>query len=140
MKKICTFAGLLCVSVSMYAQSVKISGTVTDEMGPVVGASVMVKGTKTGTVTDMNGRYTISADKNAVLVFSYVGANPVEKTVTGGVLDVSLTSNVQSINEVATRTGFANVNYFSTAFKELYGLTPTAYMEQCLKASDDRKQ
>ena len=100
MKKICTFAGLLCVSVSMYAQSVKISGTVTDEMGPVVGASVMVKGTKTGTVTDMNGRYTISADRNAVLVFSYVGANPVEKTVTGGVLDVSLTSNVQSINEV----------------------------------------
>lgn len=51
-----------------------------------------------------------------------------------------LAAKRQSINEVATRTGFANVNYFSTAFKELYGLTPTAYMEQCLKASDDRKQ
>ncbi len=100
MKKICTFAGMLCVSISMYAQSIKISGTVTDEMGPVVGASVMVKGTKTGTVTDMNGRYTLNADKNAVLVFSYVGTNPVEKKVTGGVLDVNLTSNVQSINEV----------------------------------------
>ena len=57
MKKICTFAGLMCVSVSMYAQSIKISGVVTDEMGPVMGASVMVKGTKTGTVTDVNGRY-----------------------------------------------------------------------------------
>ena len=100
MKKICTFAGLLCVSISMYAQSIKISGTVTDEMGPVMGASVMVKGTKTGTVTDINGRYTINADKNAVLVFSYVGANPVEKTVTGSVLDAYLSSNVQSINEV----------------------------------------
>lgn len=100
MKKICTFAGLLCVSVSMYAQSIKISGVVTDEMGPVMGASVMVKGTKTGTVTDVNGRYTLSADKNDVLVFSYVGTNPVEKTVTGAVLDVNLTSNVQSINEV----------------------------------------
>lgn len=100
MKKICTFAGLLCVSISMYAQSIKISGTVTDEMGPVMGASVMVKGTKTGTVTDINGRYTISADKNAVLVFSYVGTNPVEKKVTGGVLDAYLSSNVQSINEV----------------------------------------
>lgn len=51
-----------------------------------------------------------------------------------------LAAKRQSINEVATRTGFANVNYFSTAFKELYGLTPTAYMEQCLKASDDGKQ
>lgn len=100
MKKICTFAGLLCVSVSMYAQSIKISGVVTDEMGPVMGASVMVKGTKTGTVTDVNGRYTLSADRNDVLVFSYVGTNPVEKTVTGAVLDVNLTSNVQSINEV----------------------------------------
>lgn len=100
MKKICTFAGLLCVSVSMYAQSIKISGVVTDDMGPVMGASVMVKGTKTGTVTDANGRYTLSADKNDVLVFSYVGTDPVEKTVTGAVLDVNLTSNVQSINEV----------------------------------------
>ena len=100
MKKIFIFAGMLCASVSMYAQSVKISGTVTDEMGPVMGASVMVKGTKTGTVTDINGRYTINADKNAVLVFSYVGTNPVEKTVTGSVLDAYLSSNVQSINEV----------------------------------------
>lgn len=100
MKKIFTFAGMLCVSVSMYAQSIKISGVVTDEMGPVMGASVMVKGTKTGTVTDVNGRYTISADKNAVLVFSYVGTNPVEKTVKGTVVDAYLSSDVQSINEV----------------------------------------
>ena len=42
MKKIFIFAGMMCASVSMYAQSVKISGTVTDEMGPVMGASVMV--------------------------------------------------------------------------------------------------
>lgn len=100
MKKIFTFAGMLCVSVSMYAQSIKISGVVTDEMGPVMGASVMVKGTKTGTVTDVNGRYTISADKDAVLVFSYVGTNPVEKTVKGTVVDAYLSSDVQSINEV----------------------------------------
>lgn len=44
----------------------------------------------------------------------------------------------QSINEVAALTGFTNVAYFSTAFKELYGMTPTAYMEQnAASASSD---
>lgn len=49
-----------------------------------------------------------------------------------------LASKRQSINEIATSTGFTNVAYFSTAFKELYGMTPTAYMEQNLNtASSD---
>ena len=63
MKKIVTFAGLLCVSASMYAQSIKISGVVSDDMGPAAGATVMVKGAKTGTITDLDGRYTINAEK-----------------------------------------------------------------------------
>lgn len=100
MKKIFTFAGLLCVSASMYAQSIKITGVVSDEMGPAAGATVMVKGTKTGTVTDLDGRYTITAEKNDVLVFSFVGAKTVEKTVTGSVMDVSLQEDVQDISEV----------------------------------------
>ena len=100
MKKLFTFASVLCVSVSMYAQSIKISGVVSDEMGPAVGATVMVKGTKTGTVTDLDGRYTINAEKGDVLVFSYVGTKTVEKDVTGNVIDVSLKAEVQNINEV----------------------------------------
>ena len=49
-----------------------------------------------------------------------------------------LASKRQSINEVAALTGFTNVAYFSTAFKELYGMTPTAYMEQnAASASSD---
>lgn len=46
-----------------------------------------------------------------------------------------LASKRQNINEVASLTGFTNVAYFSTAFKELYGMTPTAYMEQHLNST-----
>ncbi len=45
-----------------------------------------------------------------------------------------------SISEVAMQTGFANVTYFSTAFKELYGITPTTYMEEHLKAAKSEKR
>ena len=100
MKKIVTFAGLLCVSASMYAQSIKISGVVSDDMGPAAGATVMVKGAKTGTITDLDGRYTINAEKGDILVFTYVGSETVEKKVDGNVIDVLLTADVQSINEV----------------------------------------
>ena len=47
-----------------------------------------------------------------------------------------LASKRRNINEVATLTGFTNVAYFSTAFKELYGMTPTEYMEQNLSTDE----
>ena len=51
-----------------------VTGVVTDEMGPVIGASVVVKGTTNGTVTDVDGKFTISGvSKGAVLQISYVG-------------------------------------------------------------------
>lgn len=62
--------------MTVCAQSVKISGVVSDDMGPAAGATVMVKGSQTGTVTDMDGRYTINAEKGDILVFSYVGQSP----------------------------------------------------------------
>ena len=100
MKKFFTFASLLCVSITVCAQSVKISGVVSDDMGPAAGATVMVKGSQTGTVTDMDGRYTINAEKGDILVFSYVGTKPQERKVDGNVIDVSLSSDVKNINEL----------------------------------------
>lgn len=100
MKKFFTFASLLCVSMTVCAQSVKISGVVSDDMGPAAGATVMVKGSQTGTVTDMDGRYTINAEKGDILVFSYVGTKPQERKVDGNVIDVSLSSDVKNINEL----------------------------------------
>lgn len=52
----------------------KVTGVVTDEQGqPVVGATVMVKGTTQGTVTDMDGSYMLQVEGNAILVFNYIG-------------------------------------------------------------------
>lgn len=100
MKKVSTFACMLCLSMSMFAQSMKVTGVVSDRMGPVAGASVRVKGSRLGTVTDVNGRYMLNVSKNAVLEFSYIGDVPIEKMVTGPTLDVQLQDNVKQINEV----------------------------------------
>ena len=66
---------VLMTTASIYAQQV-ITGTVTDNMGPLVGATVVVKDAKvpTGTVTDNDGKYTITVpNKKSILIFSYVG-------------------------------------------------------------------
>lgn len=91
---------MLCVSMSVLAQNIKVTGTVTDKTGPVIGASVRVKGSNQGTVTDVNGRYVLDVSKNAVLEFSYVGDKTVEKTVSGPTLNVTLDDNVKQIDEI----------------------------------------
>ena len=74
MKKILiTFLCVLLSSMS-FAQSGPIKGSVVDETGePVIGASILVKGTKVGTVTDVNGRFSINTSVGSTLVFTYVG-------------------------------------------------------------------
>ncbi|MCD8539272.1 MAG: TonB-dependent receptor plug domain-containing protein [Leadbetterella sp.] len=81
----------------------EIKGQVTDSDGVAIpGVSVTVKGTNRGTLTDQEGRYTISvADGNAVLVFRQVGYLPVEKTVGAQtVINASLTEDIQALEEV----------------------------------------
>ena len=64
--------GLLICTFMAFAQSVKVTGTVTDKLGPVIGAAVVVKNSTVGTVTDIDGNYEIEAPKNATLIFSFV--------------------------------------------------------------------
>lgn len=54
-------------------QSKKVSGVVQDAMGPVIGASVKVKGTNTGVATNLDGKFTLSVNPGATLVVSYIG-------------------------------------------------------------------
>lgn len=59
------------------AQQLNVKGTVTDPSGePVIGASVMVEGTKTGTSTDIDGVFTVTADAKGKLRISYIGYEP----------------------------------------------------------------
>jgi len=77
-----------------YAQQKKITGTVSDELGPAPGASVVIKGTATGTTTDFDGKYEISAKKGDVLQISYVGINQTLTVGDGTVYNVTIKTDI----------------------------------------------
>ena len=69
------------LSISMVAQKVPVSGTVSDHTGPVIGASVIEKGTTNGTMTDNDGHFTLTVSKGAVIEISSIGYKTQEITV-----------------------------------------------------------
>ena len=76
---------------SVYGQQLKIKGTVTGDGSLLPGVSVAVKGDQVGSVTDFDGNFEISANKDDVLVFSYVGFKTLEVALEGrNNLDVNL--------------------------------------------------
>lgn len=79
-----------------------ITGQVVDVNGtPVIGASIMIKGTKQGTITDFDGKFSLKADRGDVLAISYVGYDEQEVQVTDGQpLHVSLKEHSKSLDEV----------------------------------------
>ena len=94
-------AGFLMTAVS-YAQTT-VSGNVTDDTGePVIGASVMIVGTSTGTVTDFDGNYSISkVDQNASLQVSYIGYKTEKVAVNGRTkIDIQLKPDNEVLDEV----------------------------------------
>ena len=93
--------GLLC-AFGASAQSVTVSGTVTDPSGePLIGASILAEGTTAGTATDIDGNYTINAPSNGTLVFSYVGYDAQKVPVEGrSTINVTLQESSVMLNEV----------------------------------------
>lgn len=94
---------LVCVGHICFAQSIQITGTVTiaSDGLPLPGASVLIKGTTTGTQTDFDGKYTLSANVGDVLSFSYVGLKTQEITVTGSnTINVALKEDTAALEEV----------------------------------------
>jgi TonB-dependent starch-binding outer membrane protein SusC len=94
--------------VSAFAQ-VKITGTVTDasNQSTIPGVSVSVKGTAAGTITDINGKYSIDVTQSDVLVFSFIGFTSQEIPVKGKtIIDVSLASTAQLLDQLIV-TGYS---------------------------------
>ncbi len=78
------FTLLLALSMQFsFAQEKTVTGTVSDETGPLPGANVVVKGTKRGVQTDVDGKYAIKAKAGEVLLFSFIGLNDATATVGG---------------------------------------------------------
>ncbi|MCM1481855.1 MAG: SusC/RagA family TonB-linked outer membrane protein [Paludibacter sp.] len=93
--------------LTLSAQAKVIEGTVTDATGEtIISASVIVKGTTIGTVTDFDGNYSLDVPEDAtVLVFSYIGLETQEVTITGSPLNVILRENAEVLEEVVV-TGY----------------------------------
>lgn len=68
-------------TVQSVQQSKKVTGTVSDAMGPVIGASILEKGTSNGTVTDIDGNFSLNVQPGATLVISYIGFQTQEVVV-----------------------------------------------------------
>ena len=136
---------LICSVHYSFAQNRKITGTVTDDSTkqPLSGVSIKIKESSKTTYTDLDGRYSIevsAADKS--LLFGYVGFDTKETAISGAVINVSLTSTNNALNEVivvaygtankATYTGSAAVvsssqlekQQISSISRGLQGLVP----------------
>jgi len=104
MKKILTIIGILCLGFgSMFAQTVQVSGTVTDaETGETLpGVTVLIKGTFAGTTTTVDGRYQLEVPANATLQFSFVGLTTQEVIVGDRrIIDVAMESGANVLDEV----------------------------------------
>ncbi len=91
----------LIFSVVLTAQEIKISGVVTDESKATLpGVTIIVKGTKKGTTSDSDGKYTMSANNGDVLQFSYVGLETKSVTVRGAIINVTLTGSGETLQDV----------------------------------------
>ncbi|WP_340154896.1 TonB-dependent receptor [uncultured Winogradskyella sp.] len=97
------FALFVFGSSFLYSQDLTVIGTVTaEDLGPVPGASVLLKGTSKGTSTDFDGNYSLSVnDPDAILVFSYIGYTTQEVKVSGKkIINIVLEPSLESLDEV----------------------------------------
>ena len=97
------FLAMILMGASLMAQQKNISGTVKDANGePIIGASVLVKGTNLGVITNIDGEYSLSSVPGTATTLSvrYVGKNPREVAITGDVIHVVLEDDQKLLDEV----------------------------------------
>ncbi len=109
---------LLLVPGGVFAQTITVKGVVTDEYDdPIIGATVAVKGAATtGTITDLDGNFTLNVPANATLLVSFVGMETQEvKAVSGETLNIKLKDSAEALDEVVV------LGYSSRARRDLTG-------------------
>ena len=121
---IITFLCLLCI-VQAYSQSFTISGTIIDGESnePLIGAGILVKGAGRGTITNIDGKYSLEVKRGETLVFSFVGYQNQEVAITNQrTLNIALrVSEANNLNEVViTGRGSANEEFLQVAYRIHY--------------------
>jgi TonB-linked SusC/RagA family outer membrane protein len=121
---------LLLLPFTLVAQQIIVKGTVLENNTqlPVIGASVFIKNTSKGTVTDLDGKFEIASKNGEVLVVSYIGLKTTEFIVNSPIVQVLLEQDVSQIEEVVISAG-----YFDVSKKELSGSIVQVKAEQLEK-------
>lgn len=124
------------------ATPVKITGTIVDDNNePVIGANVSIKGTTTGTITDMDGKFSLEASKGMTLLISYIGFETQEVTVGSQTsYKIRLSEDSQALDEVVvigygTQNKQAITGSISKAKLETYKIVPTNNVLETIKGS-----
>ncbi|WP_020535378.1 SusC/RagA family TonB-linked outer membrane protein [Lewinella cohaerens] len=127
---------LLLGTVPLLAQDISVTGTVTDDADgqPLIGVNILVEGTATGTITDLDGNYRLSVPADATLVFSYTGFTPETVAVNGrNLIDLSMTAGTRLDEVVVTALGISREKKaLGYAVQELNGDELTATQESNL--------
>ena len=106
------------IPFSAVAQKITLKGKVTDQTSkePLIGATILVKGSGTGTSTAADGTYTLSVTSGDILLFSYIGYKDQEQKVGNrSILNVSLSENAEMLNDIVV------IGYGTTTKKEITG-------------------
>jgi hypothetical protein len=107
---------IVLLGQTTFAQTRSVSGVVSDGMGePIPGVAVVVKGTKTGTLTDFDGKFTIEASNTQTLAFSYLGMKSQEILASKTTINVTMQEDAKQLDEVVI------VGYGTQKRKEVTG-------------------
>lgn len=92
---------LMCIPFMLAQGLIKVTGRITDELNePMIGVSVLEKGTANGVITDMDGNYALSVCEGAIIIYSYIGYITQEKKAVAGVMDITLKEDSKTLEEV----------------------------------------
>ena len=95
------FMAVIVAPLTWAQQPLTVSGRVVDSMGePIIGVSILEKGTSNGAISNIDGEYRLSVKSGATLVFSFIGYATQEKKATGPTLNVTLQDDTQLLEEV----------------------------------------
>ncbi len=101
LKIVIFFIALLNVSLAFAQSGNIVNGTVIDQNGePLIGVAVTVKGSTSGTITDLDGKYSLPVDKSKTIVFTYVGFETKEVSATSNIINVTLESSENILDDV----------------------------------------
>lgn len=100
-ERLALFLLLALTIMPAWAQQVKVTGLIVDSSNePMIGVSVLEKGTGNGTITNLDGNYTLTVSQGATIVYSYIGYLTQEKAAVEGTMNITLKEDTQTLDEV----------------------------------------